>query len=570
MAFNMRFSAVYAASMKARESIPITRGWNRLEGRPRSVDFERSLRAEVRDPLWFLTRQWQYGEFEGEDAGSPIEAVTAVSSAPIDALTIGAVTMPYDAATPLETRVEREPLPFDLVLHAQIGRLFERLLAADGNAARIGDYVSQWPLVPAAIAGESTRDAADLMAAGAKHLFDANALLAAVRDGTHVTIVASFPATTPGEISQLVAAGTKLRDWFDATYVQPGTEPSAWRADRLEYGFECATGAARLVAEGYRGGALDWKDFDAAPRARDGATAEAPQILSFMPAAISFAGMPNPRYWEMESARTEFGAIDANTNDLAKLLLTEFVLLYSNDWCIVPLELAVGTLSRVHGILVTDVFGEQTIVRAADRVGGPASARAWQRWSMYRLTGDSSESPSLLLAPALATTIEAPPAEQVHFLRDEMANMVWAVEHRVPSMLGEPFDPAIYASPPAPPPTDPGAHYVLGTLVPEHWRPFVPVRKPGTTRAIKLQRAQLPGANRPIRGEVLRVPSPYFIEEEEVPRAGRIVDRRYQRTRWIDGTAFLWIGRRSTSGRGEGSSGLAFDHVAEGPRAPSE
>jgi len=31
------------------------RGWNRLEGRPRSADFERSLRAEVRDPLWFLT-----------------------------------------------------------------------------------------------------------------------------------------------------------------------------------------------------------------------------------------------------------------------------------------------------------------------------------------------------------------------------------------------------------------------------------------------------------------------------------------------------------------------------------
>ena len=102
--------------------------------------------------------------------------------------------------------------------------------------------------------------------------------------------------------------------------------------------------------------------------------------------------------------------------------------------------------------------------------------------------------------------------------------------------------------------------------MPENWRPFIPVRKPGTTRSIKLQRARLPGADRPIRGEVLRVPGAYFIEEEEVPRAGRIVDRRFQRARWIDGTAFLWIGRSSVSGRGEGSSGLAFDHIEEGKR----
>ena len=43
--------------------------WNRLEGRPRTTDFDRALRAEVRDPLWLLTRQWQLGEFTGSDAG---------------------------------------------------------------------------------------------------------------------------------------------------------------------------------------------------------------------------------------------------------------------------------------------------------------------------------------------------------------------------------------------------------------------------------------------------------------------------------------------------------------------
>jgi hypothetical protein len=54
--------------------IPTITVWNRLEGRPRTDNFDRSLTAEIRDPLWMLTRQWQLGEFEGDDAGSPISA----------------------------------------------------------------------------------------------------------------------------------------------------------------------------------------------------------------------------------------------------------------------------------------------------------------------------------------------------------------------------------------------------------------------------------------------------------------------------------------------------------------
>jgi hypothetical protein len=53
---------------------PTVTVWNRLEGRPRTVEFDAALRAEVRDPLWMLARQWQLGEFRGEDAGSPVSA----------------------------------------------------------------------------------------------------------------------------------------------------------------------------------------------------------------------------------------------------------------------------------------------------------------------------------------------------------------------------------------------------------------------------------------------------------------------------------------------------------------
>ena len=58
-------------------------------------------------------------------------------------------------------------------------------------------------------------------------------------------------------------------------------------------------------------------------------------------------------------------------------------------------------------------------------------------------------------------------------------------------------------------------------------------------------------------------PAAYFINEEEVPRAGRIVTRSFQRVRWLDGRVMLWLGRRTMTGRGEGSSGLEFDVIEE-------
>lgn len=63
---------------------PTVTMWNRLEGRPRQEAFDRSLRAEVRDPLWMLTRQWQVGEFKGEDAGSAAKVRVQLDATRLD------------------------------------------------------------------------------------------------------------------------------------------------------------------------------------------------------------------------------------------------------------------------------------------------------------------------------------------------------------------------------------------------------------------------------------------------------------------------------------------------------
>ncbi len=123
--------------------------WNRLEGRPRSVDFGRSLRAEVRDALWMLTRQWQVGEFQGDDAGSPILARFQMSSSPVtgyqprDGATVG-----IDGTVPLEAVVERRSVADALAtggtalldVRLALGRRFLRLVPGVYHAAFIGRY----------------------------------------------------------------------------------------------------------------------------------------------------------------------------------------------------------------------------------------------------------------------------------------------------------------------------------------------------------------------------------------------------------------------------------------------
>jgi hypothetical protein len=102
---------------------PAITTWNRLEARSRSQNFERALRAEIRDALWMLTKQWQMGEFRGSDAGSPAFAKLLLSTTRLTKYRpAGGAAQLFDSSVPLETKVERRPVS----LHRQ-----QRKLALD-------------------------------------------------------------------------------------------------------------------------------------------------------------------------------------------------------------------------------------------------------------------------------------------------------------------------------------------------------------------------------------------------------------------------------------------------------
>jgi hypothetical protein len=98
--------------------------------------------------------------------------------------------------------------------------------------------------------------------------------------------------------------------------------------------------------------------------------------------------------------------------------------------------------------------------------------------------------------------------------------------------------------------------------VPDYWIPLVPVPQPNIG-GIRLQRGALArtGGGGPATAQrrILGVAGPLLLFDEEVTRAGAHVTAAYQYARWIDGSTHLWLGRRKTAGRGEGSSGLRYD-----------
>ena len=111
--------------------IPSITTWTRLEPLPREGSMARSLQAQVRDPLWFLTRQWQMGEFLGDDAGSPVQATLGLEQRSITTYRPGlddAATVAIDPKLPIEAHVERETVTLNLRGSVQHGLYFEKLV----------------------------------------------------------------------------------------------------------------------------------------------------------------------------------------------------------------------------------------------------------------------------------------------------------------------------------------------------------------------------------------------------------------------------------------------------------
>ncbi|HEX2229855.1 MAG TPA: hypothetical protein VHM64_22195, partial [Candidatus Binatia bacterium] len=228
--------------------MPSVTTWTRIEPNPRQAAIEETLKARIYDPLWLLARQWQLGEFEGEDNGSPVTVSLQGESSKITRFTPGPLAnvpvhgQRFDPTNiPLEVLVERErarPRPNSvekLQFAAEAGQQFLRMLSRESfgtlyHAAIIAKFPLPKPSPEqASLAGP--RDLKFLIIMSGR-VPDGSSIANALRQsGALNGVVRSEHQSVVQEVSEAFIR------WYDQLFNEPPNgahEDLAWSPSRME------------------------------------------------------------------------------------------------------------------------------------------------------------------------------------------------------------------------------------------------------------------------------------------------------------------------------------------------
>ena len=534
--------------------------WYRLEPRPRTNSLAGPTAAPIRDPLWFITRQWQMGEFLAEDAASPAYVEIGSSYGSLTGWkTPTGSSQPIPDGIPLEPLVEREALTPDLSLSVELGQTFESLLINDngGSIAQRDAFRAAFPLK---LPVNADPDTVRFFSICGGRATDGVALFSALQAGT---------ATPPAPGPTL----TDFQAWVKDVFGDIGTaDPVTWNPNVINYEVQAegtlpSNTSGEFTATPARDGAFDWYAFDLVSQSQTPPARPPTKNPSFtvIPTHVRFRGMPNAKWWDFENYVTDYGAIDVQRQGLAKLAVMDFMLLHGNDWFLAPVDIPVNSLYQIGSFLVRDVFGGLTSVDRTDR----SKTATGGLWTMFSTTAEGGVADLFLLPPTASVAMQTGGVlEDLRFLRDPTANMNWAIEFEVEGGIGQPLYGADEDARNRPAPLPPGGpaqagavvRYQIETTVPTDWFPYIPVEVTNVVTQVLLRQGEVERGTPSLvvpKGRVL--PGVKELREQEVPRTGVRITRVVNRSRWLDGSTHLWVARRKTSGRGEGSSGLRFD-----------
>lgn len=425
-----------------------------LLGTDHSVNLTEALAARVKDPLWFLARQWQTGEFEAENGGRPVSVRYESQLDPFQEVIVGAGTRPVTGAEPLEALVEPE--------------------VPDTKAA------------------------------------------------------------------------------------------PTWNSQKLDYSFELRTKAGRFQASEYTGRALDWYHFDQV-EGRDMVGLDQAAV-EMVPNQLGFRGAPHARWWRFEDSEEAFDtAFDPEPNVLS-MLLPEFFYIDINNWYLIPAPMPAGSRRQITKLVVGDSFGVATEL-------GPTSDADWQLFTPGSPAGSSLPGARALMAPNVAVdVVENDVLEDIRFVRDEGANLVWAFEQLYHTADGRKVtnaDGVPRGAPTAWSPDSIGAFKLSSETLPA-WIPYVPRHTQptgGLGRQVHLRRGRTVESATPAnpQHQSVLVGETKILNEEEVVRGGLRVRRIKRFARGSDGKEWFWVGRVREVGRASGTPGLRFDYLNRSP-----
>lgn len=610
-----------------------------LRTRARSTEIAKALEMKVYDPLWMLARQWQMGEFQGNDAATAVSVMCKVKQHPMS-------PDYHEYDEPFEYTVERtspEVTPYMRVESAMhYFKMLQKAVSKDELKRRMTELRGQYPIdmefVRCGVDSESVKDFAWNSNTSLKSF--SNAFSRVAFDG-----VALYGDLSSGKATAPLAE--EYCKWFEKRYAVSGQDAkssvsSKWNNRSMGYDASMGISQGSLESKDYHGGRLTWYSFDAAVDNRNEiiggilralvnrkSALPAPQAenaseeIYALPTLASYPGAPSKRLWQFEDHKVYLGNSSEKEQAQGNIILMQYASMYSNDWMLVPLQTRLGRYIEVEELKVWDTFGgKPRTVKGSDN-----TLYSDKTWGMFNISpsspSDKASLKGLLMPPVFADTLEGKPVEEVQFLRDEMANMVWGVETVLPDGTGKTLDAQEYSQGVADYIKEYNEKqyesklyqqtngrltvakkslreeievdstrlhdykYTIQSKVPLNWIPFLPQRfndPEGSNRETILRRGKMPCfvydpsktasdhllAVRPvsslIRTEMKedgnrKKEVPFYVNEEEVLQTGIKIVKNYQRARWFDGKVFYWMGTSRQLSKMDANSGLVFDKL---------
>lgn len=262
--------------------------------------------AGVHDPLWFLSRQWQMGEHQGENATTPVLVSFSASSTSL-------------GPAPDDPGGDPTVVPAEALVESEVDSWWTM-----GRRVRVGAALGLDP---------STVDPLYLLVDPPppyEGLAGAVDGLAAWRD--------------PGPLG-LSAADFPL---------VPPARPFRWDPAELVYTASFPVEDTALDLPRHRGGRVDWFSGSAAAPVDAGAAEE----RRAYPVALHYPGSPNSRWWEIEDAAVDIGGYPPDSSHVATTLLLELVSTHGDDWFVFPVDASAGSVLTLPSVTVTDSFGD--------------------------------------------------------------------------------------------------------------------------------------------------------------------------------------------------------------------
>jgi hypothetical protein len=503
--------------------------YTRMEPRTRKKDFASALSFEVFDSLWMLARQWQFGRFKANDCGSAVTTKVKVSRRRLDSLyprCNGNAQKAYSTDTPMEYEVEKTNRPISPFVRIESALHFKKRVektcfsletkeTAQQRGALFKQLIQLFPLEPfvpvvaeqdktlETLKAEQNSNLRRLYAAYGKRTFDGYKLFEASTE----KILHPLPP-----LASLRNVIEEYKAWFRKKYLPvEREEDNCWNERKMGYELGMGENANVYEAEDYHSGRLSWYSFDAVGNFSKAGKKEE-KLLSYFPTPADFPCAPKRRLWEFEDATVQFGQ---QTNDdfsmLSNAVVMQYVTMYSNDWMLTPVEAEAGTVLDVEGILVTDTFGERLFIDTSAEQTDDLwpDVEFTDRWSLFGTARlDAYESNhympqgGLLFPPTLRRTEESKAIEEVQFLRDEMANMLWGIETLISdgcdgTWVGKDLSDAVLSVIDAQrgEGSEEEEHdysFLVQNRVPLHWIPFIPQKTEGEIREIQFRRGRMP------------------------------------------------------------------------------